>query len=104
MSNSPSSKMMATSAARRLRAIAPHLTRSVSHTIARNSILTKNPDDVVVTFAMRTAMGRAKKGQLKDTPVDELLAGLFKVYSCVIFDFGNNMSSSFIRVLLRRPN
>jgi hypothetical protein len=30
---------------------------------------------------MRSVMGKAKKGQLKDTPVDELLAGLFKVFS-----------------------
>ncbi|KIP11986.1 hypothetical protein PHLGIDRAFT_27604 [Phlebiopsis gigantea 11061_1 CR5-6] len=42
------------------------------------AILSKNPDDVVVTFAQRTAMGRARKGQLKDTPVDELLSALFK--------------------------
>ncbi|GBE78290.1 3-ketoacyl-CoA thiolase B, peroxisomal [Sparassis crispa] len=42
------------------------------------AILEKKPDDVVITFAKRTAMGRAKKGQLKDTPVDELLHALFK--------------------------
>ncbi|KDQ07866.1 hypothetical protein BOTBODRAFT_38423 [Botryobasidium botryosum FD-172 SS1] len=42
------------------------------------SILEKRDDDVVITLAMRTAMGRAKKGQFKDTPVDELLAGLFQ--------------------------
>ncbi|KAJ7103493.1 3-ketoacyl-CoA thiolase [Mycena belliarum] len=42
------------------------------------AILQKNPDDVVITFAKRTAMGRAKKGQLKDTSVDELLQALFK--------------------------
>ena len=46
------------------------------------AILQKNPDDVVVTFAQRTAMGRARKGQLKDTPVDELLHALFKVRNC----------------------
>ena len=43
------------------------------------AILQKKPDDVVITFAQRTAMGRAKKGQLKDVPVDELLHGLLKV-------------------------
>lgn len=43
------------------------------------AILQQNPDDVVVAFAKRTAMGRARKGQLKDTPVDELLHALFKV-------------------------
>ncbi|KAL0072003.1 hypothetical protein AAF712_000926 [Marasmius tenuissimus] len=40
------------------------------------AILQKNPDDVVITFAKRTAVGRAKKGQLKDTPVDEMLHAL----------------------------
>lgn len=44
-----------------------------------SAILQKNPDDVVITFAKRTAIGRAKKGQLKDTPVDEMLYHLFKV-------------------------
>jgi small subunit ribosomal protein S3e len=43
------------------------------------AVLQKNPDDVVITFAQRTAIGRAKKGQLKDTTVDELLQALFKV-------------------------
>lgn len=43
------------------------------------AILEKRPDDVVITFAKRTAMGRAKKGQLKDTPVDALMHALFKV-------------------------
>lgn len=45
----------------------------------RTEVLTKRPDDVVITFAKRTALGRAKKGQLKDVPVDELLHALFKV-------------------------
>ncbi|PFH54511.1 hypothetical protein AMATHDRAFT_52124 [Amanita thiersii Skay4041] len=44
-----------------------------------SAIVQKNPDDVVITFAKRTAMGRAKKGQLKDAPVDRLLYSLFKV-------------------------
>jgi acetyl-CoA acyltransferase 1 len=65
------------------RAIFPTLTRAVNsgarpHGIA--NVLEKKPDDVVITFAKRTAIGRAKKGQLKDTPVDELLHALFKVY------------------------
>jgi acetyl-CoA acyltransferase 1 len=45
----------------------------------RARLLQKKPDDIVITFAKRTAMGRAKKGQLKDVPVDELLHALFKV-------------------------
>ena len=43
------------------------------------AILQKKPDDVVFTFAARTAMGRVRKGQLKDHPVDEILLALFKV-------------------------
>lgn len=45
----------------------------------RSDVLAKRPDDVVITFAKRTALGRARKGQLKDIPVDELLHALFKV-------------------------
>ena len=48
----------------------------------RADILTKRPDDVVITFAKRTALGRAKKGQLKDVLVDELLHALFRVRPC----------------------
>ncbi|KAI0639375.1 thiolase [Trametes polyzona] len=44
----------------------------------RTELLVKRPDDVVITFAKRTALGRARKGQLKDIPVDELLHALFK--------------------------
>ena len=56
------------------------LTRAAS-TTARGltAVLQKNPDDVVITFAKRTAMGKVLKGQLKDTPVDELLQALFRV-------------------------
>jgi hypothetical protein len=46
---------------------------------SRAQLLLKKRDDIVITFAKRTAMGRAKKGQLKDVPVDELLYSLFKV-------------------------
>ena len=42
-------------------------------------ILEKRPEDVVITFAKRTAMSRAKKGQLNDVPVDKLLHSLFRV-------------------------
>jgi acetyl-CoA acyltransferase 1 len=59
---------------------APYIARAAS-TQARGlpSVLQKRADDIVITFAKRTAMGRAKKGQLRDTPVDELLYALFKV-------------------------
>ncbi|KAJ3548816.1 hypothetical protein NM688_g5247 [Phlebia brevispora] len=57
----------------------PRLFRNAS-TASRGlaAALEQRADDVVITFAKRTAMGRAKKGQLKDTPVDELLHALFK--------------------------
>jgi len=44
-----------------------------------SEILEKRPEDVVITFAKRTAMSRAKKGQLNDIPVDKLLHSLFRV-------------------------
>jgi acetyl-CoA acyltransferase 1 len=62
------------------RAIFPATTRFNATLGGGTSILDKNSDDVVITFAKRTAIGRAKKGQFKDTPVDELLHALFKVY------------------------
>ena len=52
---------------------------TVTHARRSARILDKCYDDVVITFAKRTAIGRAKKGQFKDTPVDELLHALFKV-------------------------
>lgn len=69
---------MASRMASKLRLLKPRLDRFITSTAARNSILDQSLDDVVITFAKRSAMGRAKKGQLKDTPVDELLAGLIK--------------------------
>ncbi|KAH9175243.1 hypothetical protein EDB89DRAFT_347352 [Lactarius sanguifluus] len=55
--------------------------RRAASTVSSNRVqlLQKKDDDVVITFAKRTAMGRAKRGQLKDVPVDELLHALFKV-------------------------
>ncbi|KAI0778160.1 thiolase [Trametes elegans] len=55
------------------------LTRGLATQVTgRSALLSKRPDDVVITFAKRTALGRARKGQLKDVPVDELLHALFK--------------------------
>ncbi|KAH0590686.1 hypothetical protein H2248_000816 [Termitomyces sp. 'cryptogamus'] len=59
----------------------PHVVRAASTRAAPRglaAILQKNPDDVVITFAKRTPIGRAKKGQFKDVPVDEMLYALFK--------------------------
>ncbi|KAH9944405.1 thiolase [Epithele typhae] len=62
-----------------LRQTAQPLARSyATQANGRAGLLAKHPDDVVITFAKRTALGRAKKGQLKDVPVDELLHALFK--------------------------
>ena len=65
------------------RAVLPTVTRArrcgISNDVRGANILDKCNDDVVITFAKRTAVGRAKKGQFKDTPVDELLHALFKV-------------------------
>jgi small subunit ribosomal protein S3e len=49
-------------------------------------LLEKRPDDVVITYVKRTAIGRAKKGQFKKTPIDEILAGLLKV-QIIAFSF-----------------
>jgi acetyl-CoA acyltransferase 1 len=58
---------------------ARRMSSSVASTRGRAQLLQKKDNDIVITFAKRTAMGRAKKGQLKDVPVDELLHALFKV-------------------------
>ncbi|KAJ3875090.1 3-ketoacyl-CoA thiolase [Lentinula edodes] len=60
------------SSSRSIRAMSTQVPRGLA------SVLEKKPDDVVITFAKRTATGRAKKGQLKDVPVDEMLYHLFK--------------------------
>jgi hypothetical protein len=65
-----------------------------------SSILQKNPDDVVITFAQRSAIGRMKKGQLKDTTVDELLQALFKV----IPFYTRKPSPISVRQLWRKPS
>ena len=59
-------------AAARLSQVSSHLGGS------QQSILSKNPDDVVVTCALRTPFTKGGKGQLKDTPAADLLAFAFK--------------------------
>lgn len=44
----------------------------------RASLLEKNPDDVVVTCALRTPFTKGGKGGLKDTQASDLLHGAFK--------------------------
>ncbi|CCM01956.1 uncharacterized protein FIBRA_04029 [Fibroporia radiculosa] len=52
------------------------LARSMATHARVSTILEKKPEDVVITFAKRTPLGRAKKGQLKDFPADELMRAL----------------------------
>ena len=39
---------------------------------------TKNPDDIVITLAVRTPLAKAHKGGFKDTPLDGILVKLLK--------------------------
>ena len=41
----------------------------------------KNPDDVVITLAIRTPLTKGKKGGLKDTPLDGIV---FKILQQVV--------------------
>ncbi|KAJ5646101.1 hypothetical protein N7490_002473 [Penicillium lividum] len=43
---------------------------------AKQRILAKNPDDVVITYLARTPLTKARKGGLKDTTIDTLLVSL----------------------------
>lgn len=39
---------------------------------------TKNPDDIVITLAIRTPLAKGKKGGFKDTDLDFLVYSLLK--------------------------
>ncbi|KAJ5907652.1 hypothetical protein N7495_000334 [Penicillium taxi] len=58
----------------RLSSVAAHLSPVSSS--AKQRILAKNPDDVVITYLARTPLTKARKGGLKDTTVDNLLISL----------------------------
>jgi acetyl-CoA acyltransferase 1 len=64
-----------------LRARIPSTMRNASTHSGKgiSAVLQKNPDDIVITFAKRTAMGKNKKGQFRDVPVDEMMQALLKV-------------------------
>lgn len=62
----------------RLSSIANQLSPS-GVSAAKQRILEKNPDDVVVTYLARTPLTKARKGGLKDTSVDNLLISLLTV-------------------------
>ncbi|KAH0832810.1 hypothetical protein AYO21_00291 [Fonsecaea monophora] len=57
-------------ASQRLSAVLSHLPSTSS---AVDNIAKQNPDDVVITLAIRTPMCKAKKGGLKDTTLDGLV-------------------------------
>lgn len=60
----------------RLSNLSAHL--SANPAGAKEKILEKNADDVVIVAAYRTAITRGKKGGFKDTQSAEILAGLMK--------------------------
>ncbi|PWY84714.1 thiolase [Aspergillus sclerotioniger CBS 115572] len=43
---------------------------------AKQRLLSKTPDDIVITLAIRTPLTKARKGGLKDTSLDDLLISL----------------------------
>ncbi|KAH6714596.1 putative peroxisomal 3-ketoacyl-CoA thiolase [Leptodontidium sp. MPI-SDFR-AT-0119] len=63
------------SAGQRLTSVLGHLNPS-SESSGKAKLLQKNPDDIVITYAARTPLTKAKKGGLKDTQIDDLLISL----------------------------
>ncbi|KAF2089307.1 thiolase [Saccharata proteae CBS 121410] len=62
-------------AGERLSNILSHITPARS---GISAITQKNPDDVVITLAIRTPLTKAKKGGLKDTPLDGIVFKLLE--------------------------
>ncbi|MCJ1321580.1 hypothetical protein MMC15_006925 [Xylographa vitiligo] len=62
-------------ASERLSSILSHLSPTKSGVA---TITTKNPDDVVITLAIRTPLAKSGKGGFKDTPLDYLVYSLLK--------------------------
>merc|ERR1740121_1368264 len=69
----------------RLYRVAQHVTASLPEgvlkpvaTASAMSAAEKSEDDVVICAAVRTAVAKANKGGFKDTPVEDMLAPLFK--------------------------
>lgn len=59
----------------RLDAISSHLHPSKN---GKEAILQQNPDDIVITYAGRTALTKARKGGFKDTPLEDLMIPLLR--------------------------
>lgn len=63
----------------RIETIAAHLSANPVHAKGASQVVTfgkvgtKNPSDVVIVSALRTAIGKANKGKFKDTTPDDLL-------------------------------
>jgi acetyl-CoA acyltransferase 1 len=85
-------------ATQRLSSVLAHITPLSSESTGRAKLLQKNADDIVrpflsqdrqlqlnsgqvITYAARTPLTKAKKGALKDTPIDDLLIALLSVCS-----------------------
>ncbi|KPI44712.1 3-ketoacyl-CoA thiolase B, peroxisomal [Cyphellophora attinorum] len=66
---------MTSPAAQRLGALSSQLSPASAQS-AKDRLLAQNPDDIVITDAIRTPLTKARKGGLKDTPVDALLVSL----------------------------
>jgi len=64
------------SAGERLSSVLGHLNLLSTESPARSKLLQKNADDIVITYAARTALTKAKKGGFKDTQIDDLLISL----------------------------
>lgn len=63
------------SAQQRLSSISNQLAAGAANP-AKQRLLAKNPDDIVITLAVRTPLTKARKGGLKDTTLDDLLVSL----------------------------
>lgn len=64
------------SAGERLTSVLKHLNPIPS---GKNKLLQKNPEDIVITLAVRTPLTKARKGGLKDTPLDDILIALLTI-------------------------
>ncbi|KAL2221006.1 putative 3-ketoacyl-CoA thiolase [Thermoascus aurantiacus ATCC 26904] len=65
-------------ATERLSSILNHLRPSSSASSGVAAITQKNPDDVVITLAVRTPLTKANKGGFKDTDLDYMIYALLK--------------------------
>ncbi|TVY85292.1 Peroxisomal 3-ketoacyl-CoA thiolase [Lachnellula suecica] len=61
----------------RLSSVLGHLNPAMPSS-GKSALLAKNPDDIVITFAARTPLTKAKKGGFKDTRADDLIIPLLR--------------------------